>query len=253
MASWILGDIHGCARELDQLLARIGPGSSDAIVACGDLFHRGPDPAGVMRILQRVGARFVLGNHELVPLARHGLAPTSIAKDERPPLRNSFGPLEAAALLGDGDEPCLCAPEERGELLAFLQTHSGFYLRHGEIAGAAACASGQPWCVVHAGLRPDLALTNNPISELVGRRRLSLPGHPWWYELYRGEELVIFGHTPSPLPRMHRVGDRLLALGLDTGCVYGGKLTAYCPERDDFKSVRAERAWARERRAPALR
>ncbi|MEO0660189.1 MAG: metallophosphoesterase, partial [Planctomycetota bacterium] len=75
MATWILGDIHGCASELAALLERIAPGPDDAIVSCGDLVHRGPDPAGVCDLLAAHGARFVLGNHELRVLERVGIAP----------------------------------------------------------------------------------------------------------------------------------------------------------------------------------
>ncbi|HVS08844.1 MAG TPA: metallophosphoesterase, partial [Planctomycetota bacterium] len=48
MATWVVGDIHGCAEELARLLERLATGSGDRLVAVGDLFHRGPDPAGVV-------------------------------------------------------------------------------------------------------------------------------------------------------------------------------------------------------------
>ena len=74
-------------------------------------------------------------------------------------------------------------------------------------------------------------------------RRLSDRGRPWWYEAYEGPALVLFGHTPSTFPRAQHAHGRLVALGLDTGCVYGGRLTAYSPELDDFASVPARRAY----------
>jgi hypothetical protein len=257
MTTWIVGDIHGCAQELDALLALLRLGPSDTLVSCGDLFHRGPDAGGVMDLLERARARFVLGNHELVPLARFGLAPTSTAPREPhgavlepAPARaaargaSAGAELDAEDLNGDGDEPCHVAAARRAELLRFLQRHDGYYLRPEHLAGAGPTLDGRSWCVLHAGLPPGVAPEHAAVRDLVGRRKLALPGNPWWYELYDGDELVIFGHTPSPLPRMHRRGGALVALGLDTGCVYGGRLTAYSPELDEFVTVRAQRAWA---------
>ena len=63
MTSWIVGDIHGCAEELALLLAELALGPGDRLVSCGDLFHRGPDPVGVMDLLAECRGAFVLGNH----------------------------------------------------------------------------------------------------------------------------------------------------------------------------------------------
>ena len=58
---------------------------------------------------------------------------------------------------------------------------------------------------------------------------------------------MLFGHTPSKLPRAWRTGGKLVALGLDTGCVYGGRLSGYSPELDVLVSVAASRAYASSR------
>ena len=57
--------------------------------------------------------------------------------------------------------------------------------------------------------------------------------------------IPIFGHTPSKVPRTRRMGPITVALGLDTGCVYGGKLTAYSPELDEFVQVDARKTYAK--------
>jgi hypothetical protein len=97
---------------------------------------------------------------------------------------------------------------------------------------------------VHAGCDPGIALDQNPVRTLTSIRRLELRGRPWWYELHDGPRLVLFGHTPSRRPRVRTVRGRLVALGLDTGCVYGGTLTAYSPELDAFERVTAAREYA---------
>ena len=63
----IVGDIHGCSAELADLLATA---KADRVVVVGDVFTKGPDPAGVWQILQAAGAVGVLGNHDAAMLAR---------------------------------------------------------------------------------------------------------------------------------------------------------------------------------------
>ena len=65
----MVGDIQGCAPELEDLLAaiRFDPGT-DELVCVGDLVNRGPDSVGVLRLLDEIGARSVLGNHEVYAL-----------------------------------------------------------------------------------------------------------------------------------------------------------------------------------------
>ncbi|HIG11308.1 MAG: metallophosphoesterase [bacterium] len=244
MATWILGDVHGCPDELAALLALLGLGDDDALLSVGDLFHRGPDAAGVLDIFSGAGGRFILGNHELRILERFNLAPKLADASDRPPLREEFEDLVADDLAGDGFRPCAVPPERRGDVLRFLQTHSGFFQEHDGVPGAGTTRDGRPWCAVHAGLIPGQAPSQVTPEDLVSLRRLSSRGRPYWYEVYDGPNLVVFGHNPSKVPRMRRVGSALVALGLDTGCVYGGKLTAYSPELDEFAQVDAKRAYA---------
>ena len=69
----VVGDVHGCLEELDELLSRLEVGPSDRLVLAGDLMDRGPDPVGVVRRARERGALAVLGNHDEKHLrfARH--------------------------------------------------------------------------------------------------------------------------------------------------------------------------------------
>lgn len=249
MATWVIGDIHGCAVELARLIEKIAPGEDDRLVSVGDLFHRGPDPAGVMDVLRGAGAIFLLGNHENAVLERFQLAPHTADASDRPARREQFPALDDEDLAGDGGRPCIVPPERRAEVVTFLQTHSGFFLEHGDIAGAGPTADGRAWCVVHAGLVPGRHPRDCRPRDLMRVRRLEGRGRPFWYEVYSGPNLVLFGHTPGRIPRAQRHGGLLVALGLDTGCVYGGKLTAYSPELDEFCQVSADRAYCEDERA----
>src|SRR5580704_11825778 len=60
----IVGDVHGCRRELEQILDRVAFGAGDRLVFVGDLVARGPDSLGVLDVARRTGAIVVRGNHE---------------------------------------------------------------------------------------------------------------------------------------------------------------------------------------------
>ena len=113
MATWILGDIHGCPDELAELLDLLKLGPEDTLLSVGDLFHRGPDPIAVLDIFREAEGLFLLGNHELRVLARFDLAPTLSDASDRPDYRDEFTELEPEDLAGDGMRPCDVAPERR--------------------------------------------------------------------------------------------------------------------------------------------
>lgn len=88
--------------------------------------------------------------------------------------------------------------------------------------------------VVHGGVDPERDLADHGVEDLVTMRSPQGDGYdgPFWYEGYDGPHRVFFGHTvhDRPVEREH-------AVGLDTGCVYGGALTAYDYRRDRFRTV----------------
>ena len=244
MTTWIVGDPHGCAQELSQLIGKLQLQEDDDLLVVGDLFHRGPDPAGVMDLLREVDAKFILGNHELRILQRFQLAPRRSDAADRPQRRTSFPELAEEDLAGDGRTPCHVPAERRAEVLEFLQGHAGFFLESNSLGSGRETKDGRPWCAVHAGMVQGRSPQDTDPEHLVSVRRLRTKGRPYWYEVYSGRSLVLFGHTPSKIPRARRVQGRLVALGLDTGCVYGGSLTAYSPEEDEFCQVAAEACYA---------
>ena len=96
--------------------------------------------------------------------------------------------------------------------------------------------------VVHAGVRPGVPLRRQMASDLTEMRTMGAnpsrrKGVPW-YDVYRGKRIVLFGHWPAKTPRLAP-----RAIGLDTGCVYGGRLTGYIIESNRFVSVAARRAY----------
>lgn len=239
-STWFIGDIHGCAEELAELLDLLSPSAEDRIIALGDLYHRGPDPLGVADVfLDNPRLELVFGNHELALMRRAGMAPRSIDGEVRP-LPDGAGGYEAEELSGDGGTPMRNIDPERSIRLLRVLERGRFYFRGQAGPGP---VEGAPWLAVHAGIPPKMKAEQCAPDDLcrlrrLGRRRNS----PFWYNKYRGEEgMVLFGHTHSQLPRRHMHRGQLVAHGLDTGCVYGNCLTAWRIEDDAYEVVQAKR------------
>ena len=93
--------------------------------------------------------------------------------------------------------------------------------------------------VVHGGVDPRRPLAEHTVDQLQNTRSLDPDGGydgPFWYEQYERSPRVFFGHTVLESPIETRS-----AVGLDTGCVYGGSLTAYDLREDRFYDVPARR------------
>ncbi|MEV5765961.1 polynucleotide kinase-phosphatase [Micromonospora sp. NPDC052213] len=234
----IVGDVHGCRAELEALLTRLGwelrrdehgrpvdathPAGRTAVFV-GDLVDRGPDSPGVLRLVMGMvvagHAICVPGNHEQKLLRRlrgrdvrltHGLAETMAQLAAEP---DSFV-AEVAAFV-DG-----------------LVSH--YVLDGGRLV------------VAHAGLKEAyqgrasgrvraFALFGETTGET---DEYGLPVRYPWAREYRGSAMVVYGHTPTPEPEW--VNNTIC---IDTGCVFGGRLTALRYPEKELLSVPAEREW----------
>jgi len=213
----VIGDIHGCFDELTDLLDLVRLEESDRVVAVGDLIVKGEKNREVLDLFIDDG-RFssVIGNHDRV-------------------LRQYWR-----------GEPVKLTPAQeatRAELDFNRERYSN-YLR-----SLPFMIDLDSHLVVHAGVRPGVALDEQMASDLTGLRTMGAnpsrrKGIPW-YAVYRGEKIVLFGHWPGTKPRRAP-----RAIGLDTGCVYGGRLTAFIVESDQILSVPARRAYDRPKRKP---
>ncbi|MEL6428883.1 MAG: metallophosphoesterase [Planctomycetota bacterium] len=232
-----VGDVQGCRAEFEDLLERVRfDPAADALHPVGDLVNRGPDSVGALRLARDLGAEPVLGNHD-VHLLRQAADPTVRGRRET---------LEA-----------IRAEDDAEELLGWL----------------AAQPLARDWpdvVAVHAGVHPawdhpertlagrDLLDATDDDVEFVVRVRHCDPGGrmpprsigdedppppfvPWdtlWRARPGETRTVVFGHwARRGLVELERTR------GLDTGCVYGGRLTAWIPEEDRFVHVEAQRMW----------
>ncbi|MBH0239023.1 polynucleotide kinase-phosphatase [Methylobrevis albus] len=237
----IIGDVHGCADELQTLLARLGyriewseehgertvavtPPEGRKAVFVGDLVDRGPNSPDVLRIAMSMTAAgtayAVQGNHDRkferwlagrkVTIA-HGLQQTiDQMKDQSRDFRDALP-----------------------KFLDGLRSH--LWLDGGRLA------------VAHAGLKAEMigrgsgtvrefALYGETTGEI---DEFGLPVRADWAASYRGSTTVVYGHTP--VLRADWVNNTLC---IDTGCVFGGKLTALRWPEKDLVEVPAERIWS---------
>lgn len=195
---WI-GDVHGCADELEELLAAVGVTREDRVVFVGDLVARGPDSRRVLRIVRELGALAVRGNHEQRMLVSH----QARLRGDAPP---RLGPAHLQ-LLGELEE------EDWAQLAALPLSLE--FPEHGVR-------------VVHAGVAPGVTFEEQQAWTLLHIRSLTSLGAPSdryspvsWAESYVGPPHVVFGHNAQAGLQVFRD-----ATGLDTACVYGGSLSA---------------------------
>ncbi len=207
----IIGDVHGCAAELEALLAAFAPGPEDRLLAVGDLINRGPDSAGVLALARRHRIRPVLGNHEQRLLAGWLSGNPDVLRERDKPTFAQLRPEDWDWIAGWPH--VLRIPS-----LNTLVVHGGF-------------APDRPWHEQDPGLVTRIQVLD--ARGLPARRADAPAGRPW-AEAWRGPEHVVYGHTPRPQPLEHP-----FATGIDTGCVYGHALTALSLPERRFYSVPA--------------
>src|SRR5215470_2113583 len=238
----IIGDVHGCLDELVDLLAKLGytteaqsdgatpssysvkPREGRKAVFLGDLVDRGPKIPEVLRLVMSMveagNALCVPGNHDIKLMRKlrgkdvqitHGLADSLAQLDKEP-------------------------PEFRTKVAEFIDELVSHYVQDdGKLV------------VAHAGMKEEMQGRGSGkvrefalYGETTGETdEFGLPVRWNWAAEYRGKAIVVYGHTPVPEPEwLNRT------INIDTGCVFGGRLTALrYPERE-LVSVPAQLTYA---------
>lgn len=204
--AFIIGDIHGCLEMLNRLMDTIDwRPDKDRLIFLGDYIDRGADSKGVVDFVlvlleQSPFVQCLLGNHESGFL-------------------DFLSGGDITTFLINGGETTLRSYQKDGEIL-IPPEHISFY------------QSLRPWIeledyyVVHAGFRPGVEIDDQSLADLIWIRE------PFIYSDYDFGKKVIFGHTPfyEPLVTHNKIG-------LDTGAVYGNRLTCLELPQMKFHSV----------------
>ncbi len=224
----VIGDVHGCLEELEELLTELGyadgvhPEGRTAVFV-GDLVDRGPDTPGVLRRVMAMAeagsALVVCGNHE------QKLVRALNGRD----VKVAHGLAESLEQLAAQDE------EFRARAREFCDALIAHYVLDGGKLVVAHAGLPEKFHGRASGRVRSTALYGDTTGET---DEYGLPVRLPWARDYRGTATVLYGHTPTLEPEWVNG-----TMCLDTGCVFGGKLTALrYPERE-VVSVKAKKVW----------
>jgi len=233
----IIGDVHGCADELETLLASLGyviDGSTfrhsegRKVVFVGDLVDRGPKIPQVLKLVMNAvasGAAWcVPGNHDIKLMRKLRGRDVQI----------THGLAESLAQLAGEPE---ALRTQIAEFIDGLVSH--YVLDDGKLV------------VAHAGMKESMQGRGSGavrefalFGETTGETdEFGLPVRFNWAAEYRGAATVVYGHTPVPEPEwLNRT------INIDTGCVFGGQLTALRYPEKELVSVSAKHTYAEPRK-----
>lgn len=210
----IVGDVHGCYDELVELLDKCGVQDGNSLtVFVGDLVNKGPKNAAVVKLVRSLGAYCVRGNHDEVVLREWQQYQEGLQ------MRKEFNWLTELS------------KEDLDWMFGLPYTIS---------------IPSRKTIVVHAGLVPNVPIEQQDLDSLIHVRdvtydtnnaawigsKKSSPNSKPWASVWTGPDHVYFGHDAVRLFQ-----DYDFATGLDTGCVYGGSLTAAVLPEVEGRSV----------------
>jgi diadenosine tetraphosphatase ApaH/serine/threonine PP2A family protein phosphatase len=197
MRTIVIGDLHGCYDEAVALLDLLAVTERDRVIFVGDLVDRGPKNRECVELAMK--HECILGNHEEKHLQQRKRKDADLSPDH----------LRTRRTLSDAHY----------EYFAKLPT----FVRLPEFGAV----------VVHAGVMPNVAIESQDAYHLLHAQCIAPPArksfwpskapstHTFWTNHWKGPERVIFGHSVLDKPLVTE-----FAVGIDTGCVFGGPLTA---------------------------
>lgn len=268
MASYVIGDVQGCYRELIQLLDKIKFNlDDDKLIFTGDLVNRGPQSLEVLRFIKSLGkaAKVVLGNHDLYLLAiAYGYLPTT-KKDTLNPILEAEDKNELVQWLRQqhflyshkkhiithaGIAPIWSLKKAKRlglELEFVLQTDICFQLFMSNLFGNEPnfwqddLEAVNRWrCISNYFTRMRLCDQNGRLDFSFKVELKNKPDHlDAWFNIPNSKidakYTLVFGHWAA----LNGISNNPRCIAIDTGCVWGGKLSAYCIDTQEIHQVDA--------------
>lgn len=223
-----VGDVHGCIDEFNELLDKLSYNAEkDRLILLGDLIDRGPASLAVVRKAREMSLECVMGNHEHKFLKWFRSQGSKVDVYDR---------KDFYTKLSDQD-------------INYI-TNMPTYIELEEVIA------------VHAGLKPGILLSNQKKDDLMylrytdaNRRFISLKkintvgkeaaGAIFWTDFWYGPKSVVYGHNVCSFdePLIEERVPGVTCYGLDTGCCFGGKLSALIWETKEVVQVQAKRVY----------
>lgn len=223
-----VGDVHGCIDEFNELLRKVSyDPKTDRLILLGDLIDRGPDSVAVVRKARELRLESLMGNHEHKYIKWFRSQGTRVDVYDK---RDFYTKLEDQDIVYIHDMPTYI---ELDDVIA-----------------------------VHAGLKPGIAISSQTKDDLMylrytdaDRKFISLKkinklgkeatGARFWTEFWSGPKSVVYGHNVHSYedPLIEEVAPGVFCYGIDTGCCFGGRLTALIWETKEIVQVQAKQAY----------
>lgn len=219
----IIGDVHGCIDEFESLLRKVQYNPEfDRVILLGDLVDRGPDSLAVLRKARELNLECVKGNHEdkFVKWYKH---------------KKNHG-QEYYHNLNDKDIQYIL--------------NMPLYIELDNLI------------IVHAGIKPNVPLAQQTADDLMylrytdkNRKFISLKainkygkealGAMFWTEFGPFDKNIVYGHNVGSFesPKIDHFENGIACYGIDTGCCFGGNLTALIWETKDIVQVQAKKTY----------
>lgn len=227
-----IGDVHGCIDELCDLLRKVEYQPGDLVLFLGDLVAKGPNSVAVIQLAMDIGALSVRGNHDF-EVCRHAVLFG----------KKSIGSIQRSGLINNGGTPSKAFSVEHLRIAQALEpaelewiANLPYFIRSPDLG----------YAFVHAGFNPNKSFSHQEPWVMMTVRSIIHEGkitprcylnHPWGSE-WKGPLSVLYGHDAAR--GFQRYPHALCA---DTGCVYGGNLTAILLPEETIVSVPARKAY----------
>jgi hypothetical protein len=237
----IVGDVHGMKTALEALLKKIGfVKEEDHLILAGDMISKGPDSAGVVDLAMKLGASGVRGNHEDRIILAHKDMVSQHAVEEGPNQGREKVVDDMEEESGShGDYKDRALVRALGEKRIKWLKECPVILRVGKLGNLGEVV------VVHAGLAPGVKLERQDPALVMNMRTISEDGVPsdqregkGWMKVWNKYQknlpksertTVIYGHDSKRGLQVEKY-----SMGIDTGCLKGGRLTAVVIEGGKF-------------------
>ncbi|KAJ5176675.1 uncharacterized protein N7482_002552 [Penicillium canariense] len=245
----VVGDVHGCKKELEELLKKIEFSTTDGdhLILTGDIINKGPDSAGIVDLARELGASCVRGNHEdRILLLRHEMVAMNTL---------STGDEKSVKL----HEPSEKEAKERALARSLSDEQTQWLNSCPVILNVGLIPGMGQVVVVHGGLVPGVELEKQDPSTVMTMRTIDIDTHVpsessegvKWAKLFDKHQSILYSSLKSSHadPRSQTMTViyghdaktglkiRTHTKGLDTGCVKGGKLTALVIEDGGKQSL----------------